>query len=64
MKEKGKKGAKATAPVASAAHPGQSVREAAKSLEQKIRAGGPGDKVESHVSEEELGISTRESADA
>jgi protoporphyrinogen oxidase len=50
------------------AHPGktsrESVREAVKTIAEKIRAGGPGDKVESHVSEEELGISSKESADA
>jgi protoporphyrinogen oxidase len=49
-------------------HPGQpsatSVRQVLQRIEKDIQAGGPGDKVESHVSEEELGISSKESADA
>ena len=48
----------------SAAHPGQdsreSVRSVINSMERKLRAGGPGDKIESHVSEEELGITSKE----
>jgi len=46
-------------------HPGQvtreSVREVMKSLNPSIAAGGPGDKPEAHVSEEELGVATGES---
>ena len=52
----------------SAAHPGQpsrpSVQEAVQQLDSRIRAGGPGDKAESHVSEEELGIGSKEPNDA
>jgi protoporphyrinogen oxidase len=54
--------------VAAAAHPGQvsreSVEEVIQSLDAKIRAGGPGDKIESHVSEEELGVATKETENA
>jgi protoporphyrinogen oxidase len=63
-------GEKKTSPdvTPAASHPGTSssanVREAVRSLEREIRAGGPGDKPESHVSEEELGIVNKESADA
>jgi hypothetical protein len=40
------------------------VEEAIQKIDAKIRAGGPGDKVESHVSEEELGIAAMESNNA
>jgi protoporphyrinogen oxidase len=50
------------------AHPGQagreSVKEIVRSLESKTALGGPGDKIESHVSEEELGIATKENENA
>ncbi|HSZ60012.1 MAG TPA: FAD-dependent oxidoreductase [Tepidisphaeraceae bacterium] len=55
-------------PAPAASHPGQassaSIREVVRSIEREIRAGGPGDKPESHISEEELGIASKESADA
>jgi protoporphyrinogen oxidase len=65
----GEKRGKASPELASAAsHPGQtasvSIRQVVRSIEREIRAGGPGDKPESHVSEEELGIASKESADA
>ena len=56
-----------SSPEVSAAplHPGQLSRKTTlKSRSDEIRAGGPGNKVESHVSEEELGIASKESADA
>jgi protoporphyrinogen oxidase len=60
--EKRPKGSPDAAPAIT--HPGKISRETVKSivstLEASIRAGGPGDKAESHVSEEELGISSRE----
>lgn len=50
------------------AHPGQvsrqTVEEVIQSLDAKIRAGGPGDKIEAHVSEEELGVATKETENA
>lgn len=50
------------------AHPGQvaraTVEEVIQSIDAKLRAGGPGDKIESHVSEEELGVATKESENA
>ena len=62
----GEKRLKAASPDAApvAAHPGQvsreSVEEVVQSMETKVLAGGPGDKNESHVSEEELGVATKE----
>jgi protoporphyrinogen oxidase len=54
--------------VATAAHPGQSSRESVedvvRSIDSKILAGGPGDKIESHVSEEELGVASKETENA
>ncbi|HEY2585005.1 MAG TPA: FAD-dependent oxidoreductase [Tepidisphaeraceae bacterium] len=54
--------------ASTAAHPGQvareTVEEVIQSIDAKIRAGGPGDKIESHVSEEELGVATKESENA
>jgi protoporphyrinogen oxidase len=49
-------------------YPGQAERESkdgvTRLVERKIAAGGPGDKIESHVSEEELGVSTKEAENA
>jgi protoporphyrinogen oxidase len=60
--EKRSKGSPDAAPAIT--HLGKVSRETVKSivstLDASIRAGGPGDKAESHVSEEELGISSRE----
>ena len=51
-----------------AAHPGQpgreSVRDLVRGLEHKVRAGGPGDRAESHASEEDLGVATPEAENA
>ena len=48
------------------AHPGQVSRDTVKGIVRdaavKVRAGGPGDKIESHISEEELGIGAKETA--
>jgi hypothetical protein len=44
---------------AAAAHPGQTSAEfTVKAIASSIEAGGPGDKIEAHVSEEELGVTT------
>jgi protoporphyrinogen oxidase len=55
-------------PAGAISHPGQSSRESVKdvmrTLDAKVRAGGPGDKAESHVSEEELGIASKEAENA
>jgi hypothetical protein len=53
--------------VVAASHPGQlsppTVRDVLRSIERQS-AGGPGDKAEAHVSEEELGVTTQEADDA
>jgi len=50
-------------PAPASVHPGGTSRDSVKavlrSLEKKVRAGGPGDRIESHVSEEELGVAAR-----
>jgi protoporphyrinogen oxidase len=55
-------------PASITAHPGQvareTVEEVVQSIDARLRAGGPGDKVESHVSEEELGVATKEPENA
>jgi hypothetical protein len=40
-------------------NPGQAVRPSVKDIAASISAGGPGDKAEAHVSEEELGVTTK-----
>jgi len=53
--------------VPATSHPGQasreSVRDVVRTIEQTSR-GGPGDKAEVHVSEEELGVTTQEADNA
>jgi hypothetical protein len=69
--KKAKELAELTGKAPAAAHPGQAVRPSVKEIAAglanpaaaaaaaaKIMAGGPGDKVEAHVSEEELGVTT------
>jgi protoporphyrinogen oxidase len=47
-------------PSSTTSHPGQSVRPSVKDVAASIAAGGPGDKLEAHVSEEELGVTSTE----
>ncbi|HSU67173.1 MAG TPA: FAD-dependent oxidoreductase [Tepidisphaeraceae bacterium] len=65
----GEKRLKASPDAASTVtHPGQvareTVEEVIQSIDAKVRASGPGDKIESHVSEEELGVATKEPENA
>ena len=54
--------------TSASSHPGQSARPATKSVRsaasKEIKAGGPGDKPESHISEDELGVGGREASNA
>ena len=59
--EKRLKGSPDASPAAS--HPGQALRQSVKQVVSELQAasaGGPGDKAESHVSEEELGVASKE----
>jgi hypothetical protein len=58
--KKAKELAELTGRGAATAHPGQvtSAQFTVKAIPSSIEAGGPGDKIEAHVSEEELGVTT------